>query len=113
MNETWKNVVGFEGYYQVSDQGRVKRIDSGRILKTAAGGRGYPIVQLSKEGKHKTTTVHRLVAIAFIGFPDNPLLTDVHHKNCDKIDARLLNLEWVTPKYNINNRANSLEDYVI
>ena len=114
MNEIWKDIEGFEGIYQVSSQGKVKRMKTGRILSSKNGCyRGYPVVQLFKQGKQKTCSVHRLVAMAFIGKPENPLLTDVHHINCDRNDARVENLQWVTSKYNYANRSDSLEDYSI
>lgn len=109
MNEEWRDVVGYEGYYQVSNLGRVKsleRIDSNnhplkeRILKFGFSGKKYKYVILNKNGKSKTKTVHRLVAIAFLDNPDNK--TQVNHLDEDKYNNNANNLEWVTPKENSN-----------
>lgn len=68
MNENWRAVVGYEGLYEVSDQGRVRSLKFGktRILKYGKAGAGYLVVNLCKDGKHKLMYVHRLVAEAFI-----------------------------------------------
>lgn len=72
MNEIWKDIEGYEGYYQVSNNGNVKRIakGSGALLganrKQGISGAGYYGVGLSKNNKAKTHDVHRLVAIAFV-----------------------------------------------
>lgn len=114
MSEEWRDVVGYEGLYQVSDQGRVKslerkvrhwrggeRIQKERILKQNAVYGGYLIVRLSDGGKSKTLKVHRLVCEAFHDNPDNK--SDVNHINEDKTDNRSCNLEWCTRKENCNH----------
>ena len=97
--EIWLPVVGFEGLYEVSNKGRVRSLFKGknRILSMFAGT--YYNVNLNKRGVHSRSDVHRLVAKAFIPNPDN--LPEVNHKNEDKLDNRVENLEWVTHKYNI------------
>ena len=95
----WKPVKDYEGYYEVSDQGQVRRIKGGKgtrlgkCLSPSATGSGYPQVILAKDRVHKTHMVHRLVAEAFLG-PAGELT--VNHKNGDKCDNRLSNLEYMT-----------------
>ena len=100
--EIWKDILGYEGLYQVSNQGRVKSLKFGkeRILKPCNNGWGYLFVQLFKNGEMKNDKVHRLVAKAFLSNPNN--LPDVNHKNEDKTDNIVENLEWCDHKYNNN-----------
>ena len=98
MKEIWKDIKGYEGLYQVSNFGRVK--SSTKILANRLSKRGYYIVTLYKNAKGVTKTVHRLVAQAFIPNPDN--LPQVNHKDENKLNNRVDNLEWCTAKYNIN-----------
>ena len=114
IEEIWKPVVGYEGLYEVSNKGTVKSLDrftksgrgngnrfiSGKILKSALNKKGYPSVVLCKDGKMFTQRVHRLVAEAFIPNPDN--LPVVNHKDEDKTNNCVDNLEWCTNKYNCN-----------
>lgn len=110
MNEEiWKPVVGYEGLYEVSSYGRVRSLDrydsknrfwKGRILKLSDDGRGYLDVQLCSNGKVKHHLVHRMVAQAFIPNPDN--LPQVNHRDEDKTNNRVENLEMCDAKYNIN-----------
>ena len=109
-SEVWKDVVDYEGLYKVSDKGNVysvARKDSigrnrgGRILKPQCNRGGYLIVSLCKNGKLKTKSVHRLVADAFIPNPKGFL--EVNHKNENKTNNELSNLEWCTREYNINH----------
>lgn len=104
MEEIWKDVVGYEGFYQVSNLGRVKSIigrkgfPAGYIAKNSVGNNGYPRVALSIYGESKFYSVHRLVATAFIPNPDSK--PQVNHKNGIKTDNRVENLEWVTSQEN-------------
>ena len=111
MTEIWKDIVGYEGLYQVSNLGNVKRLKGykGRgkgyiveehIIQPSINSRGYQNVILCKNGKTKTFTMHRLVAIAFLYNSDN--LPEVNHKDEDKTNNCVDNLEWCTAKYNVN-----------
>ncbi len=99
--EIWKNINGYDDY-QVSSMGRFKSLKYGkeRILKPTKDGSGYLKVGLSKDGKVKEHLAHRIVAEAFLNNPYN--LSEVNHKNEDKSDNRVENLEWCDHKYNMN-----------
>ena len=97
-NEHWKDIQDYEGLYQVSDMGRVRNIRTGRILKPGIDRYGYLLVVLYKNGKAKTKNVHRLVAQTFI--PNTDRLPCVNHKDENKLNNRVENLEWCTHQYN-------------
>jgi hypothetical protein len=111
--ETWKDVVGYEGVYQVSNHGRVKRIGHargatpGRILKPAQNLKGYLHVSLSRSQKRRDAEVHRLVAEAFLWHAPSPD-HEVNHKNGNKQDNRVENLEWVTRCQNVQHSVRQL-----
>ena len=102
----WKPVKDYEGYYEVSSEGQVRRIKGGKgtrlgtCLKPKTSSNGYLEVCLARGPKdHKMKRVHRLVAEAFLGDSD----LHVNHKNFDKTDNRLSNLEWVTRSENMQH----------
>lgn len=108
--EIWKDITGYEGLYQVSDQGRVKslerkdclgRIVKERILKSTPTNNGYLLVALCDGGKPKTLTVHRLVCQAFHKNPEDK--PEVNHIDEDKTNNNAVNLEWCTREENINH----------
>lgn len=101
----WRDIEGYEGYYQVSIDGDVKSLDrwangKEKILKSKIGSSGYLLVGLRKDGKSKSFLVHRLVAQAWIPNPDN--LPCVNHKDENPSNNRVENLEWCTYEYNLN-----------
>ena len=99
MKENWKDIKGYEGIYQVSDRGRIKNVRTGRILKPMLAG-AYLYVGFWRNNHKKCYKIHRLVAEAFIPNPDN--LPQVNHKDENKLNNNLDNLEWCTAKYNSN-----------
>lgn len=112
MEEIWKPVKGYEGYYEVSNLGRVRSIDrvvvdtvrncerllKGKVLVQNDKENGYKTVVFCKEHKTHNKYVHRLVAEVFIPNPDN--LPQINHKDEDKTNNRVDNLEWCTQLYN-------------
>lgn len=95
--ETWKEIPGLPGYYQVSDKGRVATLKHGfRVYRPEKTKTGYYQVCIER----KRYKIHRLVAMAFIPNPNG--LPQINHKNEIKTDNRAENLEWCTAKYNIN-----------
>lgn len=114
MSEIWKDAKGFENYYEVSNLGRVRRkkgetiYKDGRvanfsetILKQTPNKKGYLRVYLSVKSKKYTKTVHRIVAETFIENPNNK--ETVNHKDCDKTNNTIENLEWMTNKENMQH----------
>lgn len=97
--EVFKPIEGFEDY-EISNHGNVKSLKSGVIMKSRLTANGYLILNLSKNGNHYRFLVHRLVAIAFIPNPNN--LPCVNHKDENKLNNHVDNLEWCDYKYNIN-----------
>jgi len=110
--EVWKDVKGFEDYYQISNLGRLKRkigvqAKKERILKQIDNGNGYKCVCLSKNGKILRMYVHRLVAINFLENKDNK--EEVNHIDGVRSNNVLTNLEWVTRSENHYHRYKVLK----
>lgn len=117
MEEIWKDIKGFEGRYQVSNMGRVKSLArlvhhrasirtksfdsmvSERIMKQHISNSGYLFITLRGKEHLIGTFVHRLVAESFIPNPNG--LKEVNHKDEDKLNNHVDNLEWCTPSYNM------------
>ena len=104
MEEIWKDVKGYEGYYQISNYGRLKsfKIDSinGKVLKlTNNRGDYFSVILQGKGKKSRSTRIHRLVAEAFI--PNPSCLPQVNHKDGNKQNNHVSNLEWCTERENI------------
>jgi len=108
--EIWKPVVGFEPFYDISNQGRVRskhtigRPAKDGILAQSANRKGYLRVHLSGGNKRFSIVVHRIVLEAFVG-PQPSVIHETNHKNGIKNDNRAENLEWLTP---IENNAHAV-----
>lgn len=115
MKEIWKDIIGYEGIYQISSFGRVKSLDreeyvpgfsrrrirKGRILAQVKNHGGYMLVHLSRDGATRKISVHRLVAKMFIPNPDEK--TTVNHIDGDKTNNMSNNLEWATMSENVSH----------
>lgn len=95
--EIWKDVENYEEYYQISNYGRIRNKKQKRILKPSKSG-GYYHISL-RYGNKKEFLIHRLVAEAFIPNPYN--YKYVNHKDENKFNNFVENLEWCTAKYNV------------
>ncbi|WP_288638843.1 NUMOD4 domain-containing protein [uncultured Lentilactobacillus sp.] len=117
--EIWKNIQGYEGLYQVSNFGRVRSLDkkvkcrggkyrlmSGRIMRSVHSGTNYSAVNLYKGKHHRMQYVHRLVAEAFIPNPNGYL--EINHKDENKENNNVSNLEWCDRTYNNNYGIHNL-----
>lgn len=115
MKEVWKDIKGYEGLYQVSNLGRIRNFDKyihtklinneivlkkRKIMKQSITWDGYLRVTLTKNKKHKSIKVHRLVAEAFI--PNYNEYPQVNHKDENKLNNCVNNLEWCSNEYNYN-----------
>ena len=110
--EEWRDIKGYEGFYQVSNKGRVKSLDryvdtslgtrlyKGKVLTPSHNDSGYHIVNLPKNGKSMTHRVHILVAQAFLNNPENKPCID--HRNSKRDCNVVENLRWCTYEENSN-----------
>lgn len=120
MKEVWRDVKDYEGYYQVSNKGRVKSLDrkvkgknnstitkKSMIRKLQTSHKGYKVVRLQKQGVAKHCQVHRLVLQAFRGNKNNK--PQVNHIDCNKTNNDINNLEWATAQENMDHaKTNNL-----
>ncbi len=102
--ETWRDVVGWCGIYEVSSEGRVRRCGKSPKRGTVADN-GYVVVSLNRPGMQQTRTVHQLVLEAFVG--DKPIGMECRHLNSNRIDCRLENLAWGTSLENAQDRIDA------
>ena len=113
MEEIWKDVVGYEGYYQVSSLGRIRSVDReiidkngvkksihGKIMRHTFHPDGYPAISLCRNGVYRRLKIHRLVALAFIPNPNN--LPEVSHLDETRTNNCVDNLVWSSHKDNLN-----------
>lgn len=110
MQEIWKPIPNYEGYYEASTKGRIKSVGriskvkgfkiNGKILKSIKGSNGYMYVSLSADNIPRRFTVHRLIALTFLENPNG--YTSINHKDENKENNSVNNLEWCTSKYNTN-----------
>lgn len=114
MFEVWKDIKGYEGYYQVSNLGSVKSLErkevnsigvlksyESKVLKDVDNGRGYSQIRLYKNGKGITVKIHKLVAESFLENPRG--LIEINHIDGNKKNNSVENLEWITRKENISH----------
>ena len=100
MQEIWKDIKGYEGLYQISNLGNLISIKHNTIKPIIVSkNQKYLRNNLWKDGKYKTFSIHRLVAEAFLPNPNN--FTVVNHKDGNKLNNRVDNLEWCTQSYNV------------
>lgn len=112
VSHVWKDIVGFEGVYEISGSGIIRskdrvcvdsmgrrRFRKGQVLNPDVAPNGYYRVTLAKNGRKVQKYLHRLLASHFIPNPDN--LPQVNHKDGNKLNCSLDNLEWVTVKDNV------------
>lgn len=109
MRVIWKDIPNYEGLYQISNYGEILRLKSydskghlrnSRIKKQSTNGDGYKVVGLYKNGIETKFLVHRLVALMFIPNPEG--YAEINHKDENKQNNIVSNLEWCSRKYNIN-----------
>lgn len=102
MEEVWKDIEEYENMYQISNLGNVMSFKrkNPKLLSKVINLDGYYVVNLTKDKKTKVFTIHRLVAKAFISNLDN--LPQVNHKDENKLNNIVSNLEWCTLQYNHN-----------
>lgn len=100
MTEVIKEIKGYEDRYTISNLGLVRSLLTGKLLNPGITKFGYKRVNLrNKDGKSKSYFVHRLVAMNFIPNPNN--YHEVNHIDCDRLNNRIDNLEWVSKEQNI------------
>lgn len=114
MEEIWKDITGYEGLYQVSSLGNVKSLDryvkhyrggncfkKGATLKPSKNRKGYYLIVLAKEGISRSKSIHRIVAETFI--PNQQNKPQVNHKDGNKTNNSVQNLEWATQEENMTH----------
>jgi len=120
MNEIWKEISGLEGLYEISNLGNIRAMErsmpynkhknffmtkKGKILKIGKNRKGYAQTRLRKDGEYLNVKIHRLVANAFIPNPKNK--PQVNHKDGNKANNAIENLEWVTNQENTDHAVRS------
>lgn len=98
VSENWFNIP-FDFDYEITKHGHIRNLNTGNVIKHFTNKYGYKYCTLSKGGKKKNISIHRIVASTFIPNPHNKPY--INHINCNKTDNRVDNLEWCTPKENV------------
>lgn len=98
MEEIWKDIKDYEGFYQVSNYGFIKSLKKEIIRKPHLTPKGYLRLQLQVKGSQKNFFVHRLVALTFLENPNN--LPQINHIDGNKLNNKVDNLEWVDNSIN-------------
>lgn len=106
----WVDVKDYESQYEVSSNGDIRNKKTGTVLSKSLMGAGYVKADLWKDGVRWQTSVHRIVASAFVDNPD--MLDEVNHINGNKTDNRAVNLEWVSRADNVNHSYYELGNQV-
>jgi hypothetical protein len=101
MNEIWKDIVNYEGFYSVSTLGRIRNNRNEHFLIPSLTTKGYGTVVCMVKNRRKKFSIHRLVATTFI--PNIYNKPQINHLNGIKTDNRTINLEWVTQTENLNH----------
>lgn len=96
--ESFRDIIGYESHYEISNLGRVRNKRTGRFIVTKQGKLGYPKVNLWKSNKYKTILIHRLIGIHFIPNPLN--YKEINHIDGNRTNNSIENLEWVSRKQN-------------
>ena len=106
FEEIFKTIEGYEGMYEISNYGRVKSLKNNKeyILKPSLDLNGYVIVSLSNEGIKKTKTIHQLVAIAFLNHIPDGMKLIVNHKDFNRQNNHVDNLEIILQRENANRK---------
>ena len=111
MQEVWKDIINYEGLYQVSNKGNVRRITKDGYREIKPSNRLYQDVDLCKRGEHHRQPIHRLVALHFIPNPSPRTLTEVNHIDGNKHNNNTENLEWVSQDQNREHAKKVLRAY--
>ena len=108
MIEIWKDIKDYEDLYTISNYGKIKRKKDNYIFKENKNSRGYRVITLTKNKIEKSYSVHRLVAETFI--PNIYNLPQINHKDGNKMNNKVNNLEWCNQSYNMKHAyKNGLE----
>ncbi|MFL6211667.1 MAG: NUMOD4 motif-containing HNH endonuclease [Pyrinomonadaceae bacterium] len=101
MCEEWLAIPGYEGRYEAATSGRIRNAKTGRVLRHAVSKDGYCFIALSKDGTCRSFTVHKLIALTFIG--PRPEGQTVNHRDLNKENNALANLEYITHQENVGH----------
>ena len=101
MSEVWKDIPVYDGIYEASTLGRIRSKVTGRLAHTFKSEKGYIVAKIFLNGQCKNEKIHRLVAMTFLPNPNN--LPQVNHKDYNRANNNVDNLEWCTCEQNIQH----------